>query len=53
MPEDHIAAVESEVGCARYRPEEVVAAGIIWPPAARFDAAKNAAKEVIAVIRTK
>lgn len=39
-PPGHIAHVINEIGCARYRPEEVLAGAILVPPAASFQLAQ-------------
>lgn len=44
---DHIEAIESEIGCVRFRPEEVAGAGMAIPPAADFTAASANADQIL------
>jgi hypothetical protein len=46
---DHIAAVEKELGCVRFRPEEVVA-GAWYPPAARFEVAVDVGSRIASLV---
>lgn len=46
--EEHIRLLESEVGCVRYRPEEVAAAGTINPLPATFQIAAERGQQIVA-----
>lgn len=45
--DDHIEAIESEIGCVRFRPEEVAGAGMAIPPAADFATASANADQIL------
>lgn len=49
-PPEHIAAVSAELGCVRFRPEEVAGAAALWPPAAEFSAAFEASQVVLRLL---
>lgn len=44
--QSHILHIQSEVGAARFRPEEVAAAGTVAPPAARLEHIESIGKEI-------
>ena len=48
--DDHCRAVQSEIGCVRFRPEEVVgaASGAVFPSS--FDYAREAAREILSAL---
>ena len=47
---EHIAAVRAEIPCARFRPEEVAAAGALYPPTAGFDACLARSAEILVAL---
>lgn len=47
-PEEHVDHVRSEIGAARYRPEEVAAAAAIAPPSTTFAAIDSLSVEILA-----
>jgi len=42
-----VEAVQKEIGCVRYRPEEVAGAAAIYPPAVRFNGAREVAQQIL------
>jgi hypothetical protein len=48
----HIEHLRSEIGAARYRPEEVGAAASIAPPATEFDTIKELSESIISQLRS-
>jgi hypothetical protein len=51
--EDHVSAVEKELGCARFRPEEVAAAGTSTELPAGFEYAERVGQKIVDRLRTE
>lgn len=51
--EAHLAAVEGEIGCARFRPEEVAAAGTVAKLPAGFAHAEPVGREIVEKLRQR
>jgi len=47
---EHLTAVRNEIGSLRFRPEEVAAAAIGFPPAIDFATAKQMGESIVAVL---
>jgi hypothetical protein len=51
-PEEHVKAVEQDVGCARYRPEEVAGAATVHPLPAGFAIAAERGQQILALLNS-
>jgi hypothetical protein len=52
-PPDHVAALESEVGAIRIRPEEVAGSATLKPQPAEFEPTKRQAEQILTILEAR